>query len=305
MGEADRLLVLTGTTSSGKNRLGTRWAELVNAEIISLDSMKVYRGMNIGTAKPSAELRGRVPHHLLDLLDPLERMDLRQFVSRAENAIAEIHSRGHRVVVVGGTAMYLNGVLYGVHSGPSRDLEFRTRLRQERDEVGIAALHARLSEVDAKAAAKIDAHDYQRIERALEIVVLTGKGPSEQKNNWFCEPRYSFRVVVVTWPRDVLRTRIEARVEQMFEAGWIEEVKAIESKGGFSDEAARALGYPQIMAYLSGELSLEAAKERTKVKTWQFARRQLTWMKKYQDAEVILRSEGDDLEALAQRLAEE
>ena len=304
MGASEPLLVLTGTTGSGKNRLGTRWAELVGAEIISLDSMKVYRGMDIGTAKPSAELRARIPHHLLDILDPAERMDLRQFVTLAEEAITDITSRGRRIVAVGGTAMYLNGVLYGIHEGPSRSHEFRQKLRAERDEVGVLALHARLAEADPDTASRLDPNDFQRIERALEVLALTGQAPSQQENNWFQKPRFPFRVVVLTWPRETLRARIEQRVDAMFAEGWVEEVRAVEEGGGFSDEAGRALGYPQISAFLKGELKLDEAIERTKIKTWQFARRQLTWMKKYRDAEIIIRTEGDDVESLAQRLAE-
>ncbi|MCA9320793.1 MAG: tRNA (adenosine(37)-N6)-dimethylallyltransferase MiaA, partial [Planctomycetes bacterium] len=230
--QAPELICITGTTGSGKNHLGVLVAERLGAEIISLDSMKVYRGMDIGTAKPGAHERARVRHHLIDILDPRDHMDLRQFLARAEVAVTEIRGRGQRVVCVGGTAMYLAGLLYGVMDGPSRDADFRAALRRERDESGTEALHRRLQDVDPDSAARIMPADYQRIERALEIHALTGRPATAFRQDWFQGPARPATLYVLTWPRDELRRRIFARVDQMFDSGWLDEVRALIAAGG-------------------------------------------------------------------------
>ncbi|MEZ6195717.1 MAG: tRNA (adenosine(37)-N6)-dimethylallyltransferase MiaA [Planctomycetota bacterium] len=299
---APPILCITGTTGTGKNSIGILVAEALDTEVISLDSMKVYRGMDVGTAKPDAADLGRVRHHLIDVIDPDDRMDLARFIGLAEAAVAELAARGRDAVAVGGTAMYLNGLVYGVHDGPSRDEGFRAALREERDRIGVAALHARLAALDPASAARIDPHDYRRIERALEVAA-TGERPlGESERRWFREPRHRALLRILTWPREELRQRIDRRIDRMLEEGWIEEVSRIEAGGGFSEEAAMALGYREILAHLAGDLGRERMVERIKTKTWQFARRQLTWMKKYRDGEVILLSAADTHESVAARL---
>lgn len=299
------LFVVTGTTGSGKNGLGIELAARLGGEVISLDSMKVYRGMDVGTAKPSPAELERVRHHLIDVYEPSERVDLARFLERADQVVTELHARAVPVIAVGGTAMYLTGLLYGVHEGPPRDDDFRRALREERDRIGTAALHERLAAIDPERAARVAPADFQRIERALEIHALSGRRPSELEANWFAAPRYQARVVILTWPRDVLRRRIEDRVERMFAAGFVDEVRRIEAAGGFSIEAAQAIGYREILDFLRRGGREAALRERIKLKTWQFARRQLTWMTKYPDAERIVCAAGDTAAAIADRLAPE
>ncbi|MFT7619884.1 MAG: tRNA dimethylallyltransferase [Planctomycetota bacterium] len=299
------LLCITGTTGSGKNGVGIRLAELMQGEVLSLDSMKVYRRMDVGTAKPSTADLARVKHHLIDILDPTERTDLSKFLAEADKVVSDRHQEDCPIIAVGGTAMYLTGLLFGVHDGPSRDDEFRAKLRIEREEIGLPALHARLLVIDPKSGEKINPNDYQRIERALEIFTQTGNPPSEQKANWFRDPRYNSKVYIVTWPRDVLRARIGSRIDKMFENGWVDEVASIDSSCGFSQEAIMALGYREIKEHLAIGGKEGALRERIKTKTWQFARRQLTWMTRYPKAERIVCSEGDDVESISKRIMAE
>ncbi len=296
------LLCITGTTGSGKNSVGICVAKLLEAEILSLDSMKVYRQMNIGTAKPSADDLAQVKHHLIDILDPQERIDLSRFLQRADEVILEKHQNDKPIIAVGGTAMYLTGLLFGVHDGPSRDEEFRAQLRAERDQLGLAAIHAKLAAVDSVSAEKINPNDYQRMERALEVFAQTGKPASEQQATWFREPRYESQVYIITWDRKVLRKRIEERIDRMFEEGWVKEVADIDGGGGFSQESIMALGYREIKEHLFVGGKEGPLKERIKIKTWQFARRQLTWMTRYPHAERIVCQEDDTAESIAQNI---
>ncbi len=299
------LLIVTGTTGSGKNRLGAHVARRLGGEVLSLDSMKVYRGMDIGTAKPSSDLMKLAPHHLVDVRDPEEHMDLAMFLSLAEKVVAEVHGRRRPLVVVGGTAMYLTGLLYGVHGGPPRDEAFRENLRRERDDVGVGALHARLAKVDPESAARIDPNDYQRIERALELHALTGRPASAHRRDWFRAPRYPFRLYSVTWPRDVLRARIEERVDRMMEAGWLEEVRGLMEGSRLGPEASQALGYKELARFLEeGVPPLDEVVAAIKTRTWQFARRQMTWMRKFEDATRLERKAGDQDDLVARLVNE-
>lgn len=295
------LIVITGTTGSGKSEVGVEVAIRTGAEVVSLDSMAVYRGMDIGTAKPDEATRRGVPHHMIDVVVPSEEMNLHRFIELTEDVLVDMERREVPAVVVGGTTMYLVGLLWGLDDGPPRDDAFRTALVAEREALGVEALHARLAEADPACARAIDPQDYQRIERALEIVA-SGARPSELRTGWFRgEPRPS-RLFVLTWPRPELRRRIEERVDRMLEAGWVDEVRAIRDAGGFSRGAAKALGYREILAWLDGELAEEHLAERIKTRTWQFAKRQLTWLRKLEHAEVITLGEGDTVEGLADRM---
>ncbi len=296
------LLCITGTTGSGKNGVGIRVAEMLKAEVLSLDSMKVYRKMDIGTAKPAPSELKRIKHHLINVLEPTDRLDLSKFLEQADKVVTECHKNGCPIVAVGGTAMYLTGLLFGVHDGPSRDDAFRAKLRAERDANGLAPLHARLKAIDPVSAEKINPNDFQRIERALEIFAQTGEPPSTQKANWFRTPRYDSQVHIITWPRDVLRRRIEERIDRMFEAGWVEEVATLDRTCGFSPEAIMALGYREIKEHLTIGGKEAPLRDRIKIKTWQFARRQLTWMNRYPHAEKIVCQDGDDTESIAQKI---
>lgn len=290
---------LTGPTAAGKTEVGLALAEKISAEIISLDSMALYRGMNIGTAKPSAIQRARVPHHLLDLVPPSEEFSLSQYVDAAHEAIADIRGRGKEVLFVGGTPLYLKSLLRGVYQGPPADWEFRRQIESELEHVGVEALHQRLAMLDPLLAAKLHPNDKRRIIRALEVFRQTGQPLSHQQMQ-FDEgrPANRCRVFSLFWDRGVLHRRIEARVEAMFAAGLVEEVRSIQDRyGRLSRTASQAVGYREVMEHLASEgsnttVSLSTCKERVKARTRQFARRQETWYRALSEITFVPLREG-------------
>lgn len=274
-------LFLVGPTASGKSAVGVELAERLGAEIISLDSMAVYRGMDIGTAKPSAEERARVRHHLVDIVAPWEEYSVARYLDDAAAALAEIRSRGHVPLFVGGTPLYLKAVLRGLFEGPAADWEFRNACQSWAAQHGVETLHARLASMDPAAAQKIHPHDLRRIVRALEVFEKTGQ-PLSRWQAQFQQPREEARgrVLVLDWPREQLYRRINHRVEEMFRQGLVEEVRALLATGQkLSHTASQALGYREVLEYLAGRCSLEETIERVKTHTRQFAKRQLTWFR--------------------------
>jgi tRNA dimethylallyltransferase len=273
---------LTGPTASGKTRVGVELAQRINAEILSLDSMALYREMNIGTAKPTLQERRTVPHHLLDRVAPSEEYSLSEYVAAAHAAVRDIRERGKQALFVGGTPLYLKSLLRGLYQGPPADWAFREQIEEELKSVGIEALHQRLQIIDPLAAAKLHPQDKRRIIRALEVFRLTGQPLSHQQTQFDeVPPATGNRVFVLHWPRPVLHKRIEDRVEQMFAAGLVEEVRGLLDKyGSLSRTALQAVGYREVVEYLQGgEQDLKATIERVKARTRQFARRQETWFR--------------------------
>jgi len=300
-----RLWFLVGPTASGKSAVGLVVAERVGAEILSLDSMAIYRGMDIGTAKPSAEERARVPHHLLDLVEPDEAFSTGRYVEAAEAAVAEVAARGHKPLFVGGTALYLKAMTEGLFDGPEADWELRTRLKAEAAEHGSPALHARLQAVDPAAAARIHPNDLRRIVRALEVHQLTGRPISEQQTQFgSASPRHECLVAGIRRARADLHERIHRRVDAMFEAGLVDEVRGLlGSPGGMSHAAAQFVGYREVIAHLRGEWSLAEARERIKARTRQFAKRQLTWFRHFPQLRWVDAAADTPCEALADAVA--
>jgi tRNA dimethylallyltransferase len=281
---ADTVLIVTGTTASGKGDVAASLAARLGGEILSLDSMKVYRGLDVGTSKPTEAERRGVPHHLVDVIDPRESMNLARFVDLAIAARGEIASRGRVPVAVGGTMMYLHGFLNGVFAGPPSDPDLRASLRGEAAAAGVPALHRRLAAVDPLAASRIHENDYKRIERALEVHALTGQPISLLQKESTHKPPFPAQVHVLTFRRTVLDARIDARVVAMFEAGFVEEVKRILDGGGFGRESGEALGYREVVEHLRGERSLGETVELIQRRTRRFARRQLTWLRRLEAA---------------------
>lgn len=276
---------LTGPTAAGKTKVGLELAEQIGAEIVSLDSMTLYLGMDIGTAKPPVEDRARIPHHLLDLVPPKDDFSLAEYLDAAHEKINEIKSRGKEVLFVGGTALYLKSLLRGVYQGPPPDWDFRQAIEKELEVVGLPALHQRLQVIDPLLAAKLHPNDKRRIIRALEVFRVTGE-PLSHRQTHFDEGHLASqcKVFVLSWPREDLHQRIDARVDVMFAAGLVEEVRGLlAGYGSLSRTASQAVGYREVMEYLATPAgptnSLAACIELVKARTRQFARRQETWFR--------------------------
>ncbi len=293
---------LTGATAGGKSAVGLELARRLGAEIVSLDSMAVYRGMDIGTAKPTPEQRAAVPHHLLDLLEPTEEFSLSQYCEAAHRTAAEIRSRGKEVLFVGGTPLYLKGLLRGVFEGPPADWEFRRQVEAEVEQLGNGPLHERLMQIDPISAVKLHKNDTRRMIRALEVYRATGQ-PISHLQLQFEEPRGAVRAFVLSWPREEQHRRIEARVEAMFAAGLVEETAQLLKKhGALGRTAAQAVGYREVIAHLSGETSLEEARAAVKARTRQFCRRQETWFRGLAELRPIPMAEPLDPAATAEAI---
>ena len=273
------VVAVVGATAAGKSGLSLDLAEALDGEVVNTDAMQLYRGMDIGTAKlPVAERRG-VPHHLLDVLEVTEPASVAEFQGQAREVIAEVRGRGRTPVLVGGSALYTRAVL-DEFAFPGTDPEVRARLEAELAEVGTAALHRRLAEVDPEAAANILVENGRRVVRALEVVEITGRPFSATLPTLtYTDPRTV--QVGVDIDRPTLDARIEQRVEQMFADGLVAEVEALLERGlAEGRTASRAIGYPEVAAHLAGELTLDQARERTVIATRRFARRQDAWFRK-------------------------
>lgn len=274
------LLVLTGPTASGKSALALELAERHGLEILSVDSMSVYRRMDVGTAKPTAEDRARVPHHGIDLVEPWQEFDAARYASHADACIAEATSRGVRLLLTGGTPLYLLAVLRGFFNGPPANAELRAELRA-REANAPGSLHERLAEVDPEAASRIHRNDTKRLVRALEVFDATATPISELQQQ-FEEgpPRYPYRLAGLTLERDTMRARVRERTQHMFEAGLVDEVRAIRAAGGFSDSASQAIGYREVCALLDGALESDLLVSRVRSATHRLVRRQETWFRR-------------------------
>mgnify|MGYP000651633193 CR=1 FL=1 len=269
------LLVVLGPTASGKSELAFELARRRGADVLSVDSMQVYRGMDIGTAKPSAAERSAVRHHLVDVVDPIEEFTVARFVELADEVIART---GGRLIACGGTPLYYMNLFYGMFAGPGRDAGLRRRL----EALGPEELYGRLCRADPAAAARIHRNDTRRLVRALEVLELTGRPISSLQTDWKGKARHEAVWVGLRWEREALNRRINARVRAMFEAGWVDEVRGLLSKwGGLSRTAAEATGYGQIMEHLAGRAALDDTVESIKIATRQLARRQMKWMRRF------------------------
>ncbi|MEX0792266.1 MAG: tRNA (adenosine(37)-N6)-dimethylallyltransferase MiaA [Pirellulaceae bacterium] len=296
---------LTGPTASGKSAVGLRLAEAIDAEIIALDSMSLYRGMDIGTAKPTKAQQETIPHHLVDVLDPTEESSIARYLQMAQKAATEIEARGKRVLFVGGTPLYLKALLRGMSEGPPPDTQLRSEMEAEAERGGSEPLHARLKLVDPLSANQIHPHDTRRIIRALEVYRTTGAPISHQQLDFedSLAPE-DCRAFWLSWPRPELHVRINARVDQMLEAGLLAEVERLtQTYGKLSTTALQAVGYAEIIAHQQGEMALPLAVERIKARTRQFAKRQCTWFRSLGECrQVPLETEGDLADAHRQIL---
>ncbi len=295
---------VAGPTASGKTDIALRLAEHLGAEIIAMDSMSLYRDMDIGTAKPSFQERARVPHHLIDVLEPHEESTVAGYVRAAEKACREIIARGGVPLFVGGTGLYLRGLLRGVFAAPPADWEFRQRQESRVNSDGPEVLHRDLTAVDPELAARLHPNDVRRVVRALEVHHLTGRPASQQQREHPLP--LAERPLHVCWlspPRTWLYDRINRRVHTMIEAGWVEEVRHLLGRDkGLSRTAAQALGYQELLAHLAGECTLEAAINQIQTRTRQFAKRQHTWFRNLEECQAVEITGTETAAELAGRL---
>lgn len=274
--------MVIGPTAGGKTRLALELARRLGGECVGADSMQVYRGMDVGTAKPTAAELGGIPHHLLDVADPREEgFSVEEWRRLAEEAIAGVRSRGRIPIVVGGTSLYVRALLEGLFDGPEPD----AGLRAELDATPLPELRAELERADPVAAGRIHPNDRRRTQRALEVFRQTGRPISSLQAEW--DERLSTRahpearIIGLDWPVETINRRINARVKAMFAGGLIEEARALRALGPLGRQAREAVGYGEAFAVLDGNLDLEAAIERTKIRSRRYAKQQRTWLKRF------------------------
>ena len=280
----DMLLIL-GVTASGKGRLAFRLAESIGAEIISVDSMKVYRRMDIGTAKPPKEARERINYHLIGVVEPSESFSVGTFLDLAYEAITQIKHRKKKIIAVGGTALYVKALLYGLFEGPGADEHVRADLRARVKDEGLEKLYRELMKVDPAAAERISSNDARRIIRALEVHRITGRTISSLQQQFDAEsPRHDWTIIGIRREKTAENSRINQRVKKMMAAGFVEEVKSLLSEDKpLSEQARCAIGYAEIIDHLDGKTSLEDCAELIKKNTRRLAKSQRTWFKRFKN----------------------
>ena len=292
---------LAGPTAVGKSAVALALAELLGGEIISVDSMQVYRGLDIGTAKPSPAERARVPHHLLDVAELTESFDAAKFLRLAGAAVRDIQGRGRAPVFCGGTGLYFRAWLEGLGEAPPADPQVRAEL----EAMPLAELLAELERRDPETFARIDRQNPRRVVRALEVIRLTGRPFSTQRARWNAEPgaRKAGKVFVLDRDPADLRARIEARVEAMFATGLVDETRRLLADGlERNPTAMQAIGYRQVAEHLRGERGLAETVALVKTRTWQFARRQGTWFRRQMPVERMALAADSDIPAVSRDL---
>ena len=280
--QPEPLRILTGQTASGKSAVAVSLAKATGGEIISVDSIKVYRGLDIGTAKPSRVVRKSVPFHLVDIVEPQETFTLARYLEAAREAAADIATRGHPALYVGGTPLYLRGLLYGIFAGPGADWDLRERLRERAERQGPSALHEELRRLDPATARRLHPNDLRRIIRALEVAYRAGQPLSALQRQFPApKPAVPYCMVALRRTESDLHRRIDERVDRMFASGIVDEVRGVMDRGGLSRSARKAIGYREVLAHLNGEMGRDEAARRVKRNTWRLARKQRTWLKSF------------------------
>lgn len=288
-----RLLIL-GVTASGKSRLSFEMAKGLGTDIISIDSMKVYKRMDIGTAKPDSARRNEVKYHLIDVVEPWESFAVSNFLELAEDVVSAFEADDKQILAEGGTAMYIKNLLYGLFDGPGANAGLREELSQRLLEVGVEAMFSELQSVDPIAAERIHPNDTKRLIRALEVYKLTGKPISSFQTQFANEPDPRWKVIGLRRPKELESRRINARVKEMVEQGLVDEVRGLlDEEKPLSKQARVAIGYSEIIDYLEGRASLEKAIENIKINTRKLAKAQRTWFKTFRNVSWIDVQEED------------
>lgn len=290
---------IVGPTCVGKSSVAIGLAKKINAEIVSCDSMQVYKGMDIGTAKPTQQERSEVPHHMIDIVDITHEYNVAEYVRDAGMVIEDIQKKGKTPLVVGGTGLYLKALIDGLFTGPKGDNGIRMRLDKER----VEELYNELKNIDPISAERIKPNDKRRIIRALEVYYLTGRPISSFQTQWRTK-RDAF-IIGLNREREDLYSKIDQRVEQMFQAGLVDEVKELVKLGLRENKTAcQALGYKEVLGYIDGRYGLEEVKGLVKRNTRHFSKRQLTWFKKDDRVRWILIQEKEGIEGIVERILE-
>ena len=295
--QKNKVIVICGPTASGKTALSIELAKQIHGEIVSCDSMQIYQDMNIGTAKPTPEEMQGIQHYLIGYVSPEQRYSVADYKADAKKAIKEIIKKGKMPIVVGGTGLYLDSLIYEIeYQDIQLDEEYRKKLEEEVEEKGLEALYERAKQIDAIAIEKISPNDKKRILRILEIYHATGRTKTEQEiESRKKEVEYDYKVYALDWDRQTLYDRINKRVDMMIEQGLIEEVKQILDKYDTFPTAMQGLGYKEVVDYLKGDLTKEEMIEKIKMESRRYAKRQLTWFRK--NKQTIWLNAADDIQS--------
>ena len=279
-----KMILMLGVTASGKGRLAFNLAKHIGAEIISIDSMKVYRRMDIGTAKPPKEARQRIKYHLIDVIKPSDSFSAGNFLNLANDAVEQIKRRNLPIVAVGGTALYIKTLLYGLFEGPGTDEKIRSQLQQRAKAEGLEQLYRQLENLDSITAQRIHPNDAKRIIRALEVYELTGKPISTLQQQWKPDAIHNWTIIGLRMEKTDANHQINSRVKKMIATGLVDEVKSLLAEDKpLSKQARCAIGYAEIIDYLSAKISLEDATELIKKNTRRLAKNQRTWFRTFRD----------------------
>lgn len=276
-----KVVVIVGPTASGKTAVSIELAKKINGEIISADSMQIYKYMDIATAKPTLDEMQGIKHYMLDVVMPDETFNVAKYKSMAESAIEEILKKGKVPIIVGGTGLYINTLVDGIEfADVPGDEEYRNELIEKGYREGAMSIYKELEKVDSESAKKIDPNNIRRVVRALEIYKVTGKTKTQLDIESRKEVKYDYRLFGMEWDRETLYNRIDLRVDKMIEAGLIDEVRNVTEKFKISNTAVQGLGYKEVIEFLNGNISYEEMIEKLKLETRHYAKRQLTWFRR-------------------------
>ncbi len=276
-----KVVVIVGPTASGKTAVSIELAKKINGEIISADSMQIYKYMDIGTAKPTLEEMQGIKHYMLDVVMPDETFNVAKYKSMAESAIEGILKKGKVPIIVGGTGLYINTLVDGIEfADVPGDEEYRNELIEKGYREGAMSIYKELEKIDSESAKKIDPNNIRRVARAIEIYKVTGKTKTQLDIESRKEVKYDYRLFGMEWDRETLYNRIDLRVDKMIEAGLIDEVRNVTEKFKISNTAVQGLGYKEVIEYLNGNISYEEMIEKLKLETRHYAKRQLTWFRR-------------------------